>query len=125
VLIGLNDNWESMIMACKTLEDRNKIYTMILDAGVSFSDGTDGVWWGTCNGLSYHGQPVSKIAQERQMAGYHKKITTEFEQELFKQPLSSQIRLDNQVNHQLARIDKRVKTQTRSVRRHKRRLRHQ
>lgn len=125
ILVGLKDNWESMILACKVPEERNKIYSMILDAGVSFSDGTDGVWWGTCNGLRYHDQPVSIIAQARQRAGYHKKVTTEFEKELFEKPRSVKAKLDNQFNHQLERIDNRVKSQTRRVYPHKRRVRPQ
>lgn len=123
MIIGLNSNWESMILAFESPQERDKIYTMILDAGVSFSDGTDGVWWGTCNGLRYHGKPVSEISQERQLSGYHKKKIQEFKEEISTAPEHLKRKLNNQLSHQLARINNRVKSQTIRPRSHKRKLR--
>lgn len=104
-------SWESIIVAIPTLETQNIFYTMLLDAGVSFTDGSDGVLWGTSKGLSYHNRPVSEISTERQEKTYISRQLRLFEQRFTAESPEKRAFLA-QLTHQLRRIETRIATQT-------------
>lgn len=100
-LCAVTRNWESTIMAFRSNAERDKIFTLVLDSGVSFSDGTDGVSWGTRNGLKYHGQPVSLIAKQRQKSKYKKQKLQELNGQVSSLPSNYKQRISYHFQHQL------------------------
>jgi hypothetical protein len=62
--------WEAMLNLVPQGETRNQCYTRLLDCGVSFSDGTDGIEWGAANGLFYHNVPATRILASRRSLAY-------------------------------------------------------
>jgi hypothetical protein len=61
--------WEAILNHLPD-NQRSQFYTLLLDAGVKFSDGSDGIVWGTSKGLRYHNTPASQFSQLRQQKGY-------------------------------------------------------
>ncbi len=100
-LLGATRNWESTILAFRSSAERDRIFTLLLDSGVSFSDGTDGVAWGTRNGMKYHGRPVSLIAKQRQKSKYKKQKLQELDSQVSSLPQNFKQRIDHHFQHQL------------------------
>lgn len=64
--------WESILNHLPE-QQKSYFYTLLLDAGVKFSDGSDGIVWGTSKGLNYHHLPASHFSQLRQQKSYAEK----------------------------------------------------
>lgn len=96
-------NWELLLQSISTLEKRNEFFTKLVDSGVTFSDGTDGMLWAASKGLCYRQISARHIVQLRKRRNFPKSQLERFHTYLKQNPnlYGKSARVWNQLHRQL------------------------
>lgn len=96
-------NWELLLLSIPNIEKRNEVFTKVVDSGVTFSDGTDGLLWAASKGLYYRQISARHIVQLRKRNSFRSSQLERFRAYLKQNPnlYGKAARVWNQLQRQL------------------------